>query len=862
MRLTLRTLLAYLDDMLEEGDAQILKTKIEESGIATALIARIRNAVDHPEIGALSPDAIGPLENANVMSEYLDSTLSPEQIAEIERLCLDSDTSLSEAAACHQILTVVLGQPARVSDRLRHRVYELPASDELRAMEQRSQPAADAHTPKPLARPAAHLAIEIPAAGVDDETDLGSGSYELSSPASQGAASARPAESVTSQPTAIRPVGPHDSGASHASTRLREAAVLDDDSGRSEAEIVAGATRAMMERSDGFGGGIRPSRITPWLVTLALAGVVLYVLGQIFAPLAKRGARDIGPVVMEEIDNGASPIIIAEPQPTPPEDADSSSITADSAKETTTDQNVASVKTADVSPPSDSQPLPTSEGSTVEVDMAPKTSPIVTEIGENNVADSVTPDVAPETTSGPPDAAMVPATPIDATSVDAANETDMTADATKPDLTKPAEDEIKTIDEVPAQPSATASVVAELTEPGALVLVRDGENWSRLLARDSKAEANGAADKPNATTISTTTNVLSGQTIVATALFRPILVNPTGIEWTLAGPTRMKIESNESNIPVTHLIDGRVLLASTKPKVTAAMILGDRQIKVALPEPQTVLAVELIHLRPPGANPLRAENRLPVYRVIAVQGTAMLQSSLVGNDPNAAGAKQNETFTLETGQQLQGRGVQPAAVSTVDRLPPWIDAAAKKDVLVDSAREGLMEFVSKDEPIEKSLREAMAFRRVEVAALAAETLLMLGRADVYFGGDGILNRPRQRLYWEEHVNMLRQHIASDAAAAEAVRVAIERAELADSQKLFKLLVGFTQDELIAGGDEQLVQLLDSPSMAVRVLAIENLRMIVGDTLAYRADQENANSRRNDIKKWDTRFRRGDIRYKE
>jgi hypothetical protein len=861
MRLTLRTLLAYLDDMLEEGDAQILKTKIEESGIATALIARIRNSVDHPDIGALSPDAIGPLENANVMSEYLDSTLSPEQIAEIERLCLDSDTSLSEAAACHQILTVVLGQPARVSDRLRHRVYELPGSDELRAMELRSQPAADAHTPKSVARPAAHSAVEIPSEGVDDEMDLGSGSYELSSSANQCAASARPAGSVTSQPTTIRPVGPDDSGASHASTRLREAAVLDDDSGRSEAEIVAGATRAMMERSDGFGGGIRPSRITPWLVTLALAGVVLYVLGQIFAPLSKRGVRDVGPVVMEEIDNGASPIIIAEPQPTPPENTDNSSMTSDTAKETTTDQDAASVKTADA-PPSNSQPLPTSEEPAVDADLAiePETPPMVTEIAENNVTDSVKPDVAPETTSGPPDPAMVPATPIDATAVDAAEKTDMRA--ATPDLTKPAEDDTKAENAVPAQPPATVPVVAELAEPGALVLVRDGENWSRLLARDPKAEANNAADKPNAKMASTTTNVLSGQTIVATALFRPILVNPTGIEWTLAGPTRMKIEMNETNIPVTHLIDGRVLLASTKPKVTAALILGDRQIKVAIPEPQTVLAIELLHLRPPGANPLRAENRLPVYRVIAVQGTAMLHSSLVGNAPNAAGAKQSETVTLETGQQLQGRGVQSAAVSTVDRLPPWIDAAAKKDVLVDSAREGLMEFVSKDEPIEKSLREAMAFRRVEVAALAAETLLMLGRADVYFGGDGILNRPRQRLYWEEHVNMLRQHIASDAAAAEAVRVAIERAELADSQKLFKLLVGYTQDELIAGGDEQLVQLLDSPSMAVRVLAIENLRMIVGDTLAYRADQENANSRRNDIKKWDTRFRRGDIRYKE
>jgi hypothetical protein len=50
-------------------------------------------------------------------------------------------------------------------------------------------------------------------------------------------------------------------------------------------------------------------------------------------------------------------------------------------------------------------------------------------------------------------------------------------------------------------------------------------------------------------------------------------------------------------------------------------------------------------------------------------------------------------------------------------------------------------------------------------------------------------------------------------------------------------------------------------MPVRVLAIENLKAIVGDDLGYRADQENANSRRADIKKWDARLRRGDIRYK-
>ncbi|MEP5988362.1 MAG: hypothetical protein ABJ301_03800, partial [Rhodopirellula bahusiensis] len=150
MRLTLRTLLAYLDDMLDDNDEKLLKQKIEESSYATSLVARIQSAMDHPSLSAMSPDAVGPLENANVISEYLDSTLSAEQIAEVERVCLESDTTLAEAAACHQILTMVLGQPARVSDGLKERIYALPSSEALRNMEQQIERAPDASPSKTI----------------------------------------------------------------------------------------------------------------------------------------------------------------------------------------------------------------------------------------------------------------------------------------------------------------------------------------------------------------------------------------------------------------------------------------------------------------------------------------------------------------------------------------------------------------------------------------------------------------------------------------------------------------------------------------------------------------------------------------
>ena len=117
MRLTLRTLLAWLDGVLPGDEQQQLSTKVASSAFATQLVERIRTAVGRTAIGAPQPDGRGLTEDPNSVAEYLDNTLLSEQLEAFERICLESEVHLAEVSACHGLLAEVSRDPA-----LQHRL--------------------------------------------------------------------------------------------------------------------------------------------------------------------------------------------------------------------------------------------------------------------------------------------------------------------------------------------------------------------------------------------------------------------------------------------------------------------------------------------------------------------------------------------------------------------------------------------------------------------------------------------------------------------------------------------------------------------------------------------------------------------
>ena len=125
MRLTLRTLLAYLDDRLPPANAREIGQKITNSPFTTDLVERIRDVKRRRRLA--DPGKAQPMIEPNLIAEYLDDQLTPDLVARVEREILASDAMLAEVAATHEILGL-LRDPVSVEPRLRDRLFGLDPS--------------------------------------------------------------------------------------------------------------------------------------------------------------------------------------------------------------------------------------------------------------------------------------------------------------------------------------------------------------------------------------------------------------------------------------------------------------------------------------------------------------------------------------------------------------------------------------------------------------------------------------------------------------------------------------------------------------------------------------------------------------
>jgi len=182
MRLTLRTLLAWMDGVLPADSAQQLAEKVSGSAVAQTLAGRIRDVVARSGVGAPPADGRGLAADPNSAAEFLDNVLAAERLTEFERVCIESDMQLAEVADCHRLLADITAGRAVVGE------VDAAAAERLRgvvAAEMRREAAADMR-----ADAAANArAIRDALAAADDTVFMTASAAERGTPASPAATS-------------------------------------------------------------------------------------------------------------------------------------------------------------------------------------------------------------------------------------------------------------------------------------------------------------------------------------------------------------------------------------------------------------------------------------------------------------------------------------------------------------------------------------------------------------------------------------------------------------------------------------------------------------------------------------------------
>ncbi len=150
MRLTLRTLLAWLDDTLQPAQVKEIGSQVAGSPFAQELTERIHRVTRQRRL-SIPTSSGGDAVDPNLVASYLDNELDPDAVAEYEKKCLSHDVVLAEVASVHQILSL-LGHKVKVPAAARARMYQLVKGREATRTPRAAKARADLpeHVTKPI----------------------------------------------------------------------------------------------------------------------------------------------------------------------------------------------------------------------------------------------------------------------------------------------------------------------------------------------------------------------------------------------------------------------------------------------------------------------------------------------------------------------------------------------------------------------------------------------------------------------------------------------------------------------------------------------------------------------------------------
>ena len=818
MRLTLRTMLAYMDDILEPADHQDIGQKIEESEFATNLLHKIRDVTRRMRMGAPKVSGRGMGLDPNTVAEYLDNVLSGERVPDFEKVCLESDVHLAEVAACHQILSLVLGEPADVDPALRRRMYEIVARSQETGISDEDEADGIAPPPRTDSQPPETVAA---ASGVAAAFD---GAHDDR---------AVPARDRPEVPDYLRserrsrfwPI---------AITALLAACLLVAIDmalwGWNSKNPTLGwlpwdkmGTNVAQNENDAANGGAQTNK------------------GVKTPPVAEAGTNPKQPESnpLAPNSNGTTPIVA--PTNVPPTLPPAISPTADHGNDVKT---AGALGPGDASNPPATPPPPPGTGAPVASGngAVPPGSP-----------DSTQPrPVVPPSGSGPVIGPLPPGAVVTKDQCREAPPAAIPPGAGVPSPNGP-----------PANPGVATGPGPTDLRGGTAVSAPGVERLGRMVSEQELLLRLPGGQLPGGQG-GEWQRVTSGVTfglkdrLLALPTFAPTITLSAGVTIHLLPETLLELEGNDpAGIPIVRLGYGRlVMMTSGKPDVRIKLILGNTAGTLTFFDPDATAAVEVRPMLVPGTDPQTGPPKalVALYATVGqIDWTGAMGAA--GESPAVAPAGQplaiQNAGKLTAPARVLLAGTAADASGGEHELPRWYNNEPVN--LLDShASQALNQSLDGKTSVTVGLKELVGHRRAENRSLAARSLALIDEFDPFAA---LLNDPDQRAVWPIEIESLQAALARGPVTAGKVRAMFEKERGKEGDDLYRLLWGYNKEQLQSGAAAVLVDDLDVDSLDFRVLSFYNLQKMVGKTFDYRPEAT-ATNRAQPVRRWRDQLKDG------
>jgi hypothetical protein len=214
-----------------------------------------------------------------------------------------------------------------------------------------------------------------------------------------------------------------------------------------------------------------------------------------------------------------------------------------------------------------------------------------------------------------------------------------------------------------------------------------------------------------------------------------------------------------------------------------------------------------------------------------------------------------ETTLAPAATYALGETGPAAPLSSAGEMPLWL-TTDDRDLLRKQAAD-FVEVRLRDKAVSVALREILSDKppRMENIQLALESLAQIGEFTDFVP---LLRDPTQRISaWDRYLGILAAAIDFGPAYAAEVQKIFITQHGPPGEVLYRMLCGYSDEQLQMGAAQLLVETLDHEELDFRVIAYWTLSETTGLPLAY-LPQDPALKRKPNIQKWQQKLESGQI----